>query len=298
MHDAWNLAWKLNLAARKLAKPELLATYENERRKIAQDLINFDYEHANAFASGDSGALADNFKQNVRFISGVGAEYGANVLNLPTKNMSSGGLKPGCLPPPAKVTRYIDANPVDVQLDIPMLGQFRVYFLCRDALASRAFIDTVCKYANGQQSFMGRMSAAANASYTLQPPMAAPHDEFVCPERYTTVSGLFTYALVTQTPKAALEIADLPPALRESAWTVYLDDVAHMDSRRKTCIEKWLGGLRGAETAIAVLRPDGYVGTVGVWPDGASRECGQEAMRWMDEYFEGFLTDGVGANYQ
>ena len=49
MHDSFNLAWKLNLAVRGLAKPSLLETYEHERRKIALDLINFDYEHANAF---------------------------------------------------------------------------------------------------------------------------------------------------------------------------------------------------------------------------------------------------------
>ncbi|EOD47970.1 putative fad binding domain-containing protein [Neofusicoccum parvum UCRNP2] len=297
MHDAWNLAWKLNLAARKLAKPELLATYEAERRKIAQDLINFDYEHASAFAAGDSDALAQNFMTNVRFISGIGAEYSPNVLNMPTKAMGSGDLKPGCLPTPAKVTRYFDANPVDIQLDIPMLGQFRIYFFCNNALTSRSFIDTVCGYSNSQNSFMGRMSAAANASYTLQPAMAAPHDEFVCPERYTTVSSLFTYALVTSMPKAALEIADLPQVLRDSAWTVYLDDQAIADTRGRTCIDKWLGGLQDDQTAVAIVRPDGYVGSLQIWPEG-SRECGQQASKWMDEYFDGFLEDKVGApNY-
>ncbi|KKY26049.1 putative fad binding domain-containing protein [Diplodia seriata] len=299
MHDGWNLAWKLNLAVRKLAKPELLATYENERRKIAQDLINFDYEHANAFAAGNSDALAQNFMQNVRFISGMGVEYSNNPLNMPTKAMGTGDLRPGCLPTPAKVTRYVDANPTDIQLDIPTLGQFRVYLFCNDPLASRGFLDTVCKQANNAaQSFMGRMSAAANASYTLQPPVAAPHDEFVCPERYTTVSCLFTWALVVSgAPKSAFEIQDLPHALRDSAWTVYLDDVAHTDTRGQRCVDKWLGGLQGNETAVVVVRPDGYVGTLRVWPEG-SKDCGQEAMRWMDEYFEGFLTDDVGApNY-
>ncbi|KAG9942337.1 phenol 2-monooxygenase, partial [Aureobasidium melanogenum] len=64
MHDSLNLAWKLNLAVRGLAKQSLLGTYEHERRKIAQDLINFDYEHANAFHDGDAKALARNFLTN------------------------------------------------------------------------------------------------------------------------------------------------------------------------------------------------------------------------------------------
>ena len=122
MHDSWNLAWKLNLAVRGLAKPSLLATYEAERRQVAEDLIDFDYEHASAFAAGDAVALNENFQRNARFISGFGADYGPNVLNVPQKGSILGSLRAGSLLPPAKVTRFIDSNPVDIQLDIPMLG--------------------------------------------------------------------------------------------------------------------------------------------------------------------------------
>ncbi|EKG16431.1 Monooxygenase FAD-binding protein [Macrophomina phaseolina MS6] len=296
IHDAWNLAWKLNLTVRKLAKPELLATYEIERRKVAQDLVRFDEEHASAFATGDWDNLAQNFTANIRFISGV-VEYEPNVLNLPTRAMGFGDLRPGRLPPPAKVTRYADANPVDVQLDIPVLGQFRIYFFCNDLLNSRPLIDFVCRHVNNsQESFTGRMSAAANASYTLQPPVASPHDEFIYPERYTPVSCLFTLALVTSQARASFEIRDLPKAIGDSIWTVYLDDVANSNthSQERRCIDKWLGGLQGNETAIAIIRPDGYVGTLSIWQDGR-REYGEDAVRWMDEYFEGFLTDTISA---
>jgi phenol 2-monooxygenase len=96
MHDTFNLSWKLNLAIRGLAKPSLLATYEDERRKIAQDLITFDYEHANAFAAGDDKALAENFAQNIGFISGAGVMYNANVLNRP-EGVVKGQLRAGSL---------------------------------------------------------------------------------------------------------------------------------------------------------------------------------------------------------
>ena len=95
-------------------------------------MVNFDYEHANQIAGGDAIALAENFRTNVRFISGIGAEYGENAINRPgigNNHFVMGDAKPGCLLPPAKVTRYIDSNPVDIQLDIPMLGQFRIYLL-------------------------------------------------------------------------------------------------------------------------------------------------------------------------
>lgn len=252
-------------------------------------MVQFDDEHASAFATGDWNSLAHNFTANIRFISGV-VDYEPNLLNQPTNSMGSGDLRPGRLPTPARVTRYVDANPVDIQLDIPILGQFRIYFFCNSPLASRPFIDVVCRRANSsRESFTGRMSAATNASYTLQPPLASENDEFICPERYTAVSCLFTWALVTSMPRSAFEMRDLPHALRDSAWTVYLDNIGE-----KGCTAKWLGGLRGDETAMVVVRPDGYVGTLQTWQDGR-REYGEEASRWLDGYFEGFLTDSIGA---
>lgn len=291
MQDTWNLAWKLNFAVRGLAKPALLATYEQERKKIAEDLINFDFEHANAFTVGDSVALVQNFRKNIAFISGVGAIYDYNVLNVPSKGNGLGSLTPGCLPPPAKVTRFVDANPVDIQTDIPALGQFRIYFFTHNVHAAKPFLDIVCNFHLSQSCYVGRITVAGNASYTIQPPLAAPHDQFVCPERYTPVSGIFTYAIVTDMPRNEVEIADLPSVLRDSRWTFYLDDVPDLDTRKQTCIDKWLGGLSEGEIAVVNIRPDGYVGCLRRWPAG-NKECGLSAVQWMDDYYEAFLSDG------
>jgi phenol 2-monooxygenase len=291
IHDAWNLAWKLNFAIRGLAKPALLETYEQERQKIAKDLIDFDYEHANAFADGDPAALAANFTKNIAFVSGYGVSYEHNVLNVPSsKGPICGSLKPGFLLPPAKVTRYIDANPVDIQTDIPALGQFKIYFFTRSIRSAMPFLETVCKAHSTSASYVGRVTAAGNASYTVQAPLAAPHDQFVLPERYTPVSGVFTYALVTSSPRDSFELKDLPPVLRDSAWTVYLDDVPHMDTRKQSVMDKWLGGLDEKEVVVLNVRPDGYVGCLkrfGEW----SRAEGEKAVRWMDGYYEEFLRD-------
>lgn len=200
MHDSWNLAWKFNLAVRGLAKPVLMESYENERRKIALDLVNFDYEHANQIAGGDAVALAENFKTNVRFISGVGAEYSENPLNMHDEgqNWVMGEAKPGCLLPPAKVTRYIDSNPVDVQLDIPMLGQFRIYLLMWDVHQTRIFLDTFFDAISRRESLVSQLSAAASASYAQQPRLPSPEDIYLRPERYTAVSHLFTFGLISK----------------------------------------------------------------------------------------------------
>jgi 2-polyprenyl-6-methoxyphenol hydroxylase-like FAD-dependent oxidoreductase len=199
MHDSWNLAWKLNFAVRGLAKPTLLQSYEEERRKIALDLVNFDYEHANKIAGGDAVALSENFKTNIRFISGVGAEYGENAINMSETGMwVMGEAKPGCLLPPAKVTRYLDSNPVDIQLDIPMLGQFRVYLLMWDVHQSRTFLETFCHAIASDKSLVNQLSAATRASYAAQPRLPSPEDLYLRPERYTAVSHLFTFGVISK----------------------------------------------------------------------------------------------------
>ncbi|KAH9889597.1 FAD binding domain-containing protein [Xylariomycetidae sp. FL2044] len=287
MHDSWNLAWKLNLAVRGLAKPALLESYELERRKIAHDLIHFDYEHANQISAGDAEALAENFRVNVRFISGIGVQYDRNILNLPSKR-EKGEVKEGCLVPPAKVTRYIDANPVDIQLDIPVLGQFRVYFFVPDIHESLAFLQAFCDELLKPDSLVAQVSLAAAASYKEKPRTPAPEDVYVRPERYLRVSQLMTFALVTTTDKSSIEIEDLPPLFARSAWTFYLDDVPHLDTRRTSCTRKWVGDLHNGEIALINMRPDGYVGSISRW-NSLNEKAGVDAAQWFNGYYGGFL---------
>jgi phenol 2-monooxygenase len=283
MHDSFNLAWKLNLAVRGLAAPGLLSTYEQERKKIAEDLIDFDFGHANAISAGDPVALAENFTKNIRFISGVGAEYSENILNVLEKN-SKGGLRSGSLLLPAKVTRYIDANPVDIQLDIPMLGQFRIFFFTPDVKTACAFLDKVCEEIASPRTILGRVSNAAAVSYASFSPVHTEMDEFVQPNRYTGASRVFTYSIVTTMNKEDVEITDLPRLLQDSCWTFYLDSVM----KKPTCTEKWLGKLSEHEVAIVNVRPDGYVGSVGRW-NAIDVGADGEAVTWLDAYYKGFL---------
>lgn len=294
MHDSWNLAWKLNLAVRGFARPELMCSYEEERRKVALDLVNFDYEHANQIANGDAVALAKNFLFNVRFISGIGAEYGPSILTQPSIIHDEASFpcpeaaRPGSILPPAKVTRYIDANPVDIQLDIPMMGQFRIYLFAWDVFQSATFLESFCNSISSRTSFVNALSAAATASYARQPRTTVPEDVYTRPERYVKASELFTFALITSMRKSEFEISDLPLLLQENRWTLYLDNVPEQDTRGMRCTEKWLGRLAPGEVAIITVRPDGYVGSVRRWDAGLD-ESGANAAKWLDQYYGGFL---------
>ncbi|KAG7407470.1 Phenol hydroxylase [Fusarium oxysporum f. sp. rapae] len=291
VHDSWNLGWKLNLAARGFAKDGiLLQSYEQERKKIAEDLINFDFEHANEIAGGDSKRLAENFRKNTRFISGVGVEYGLNELNHPLDAAPGGDAKPGCNLPQAKVTRYIDACPVDVQLDVPVLGQFRVYVVAPNLTGRQesGFIKTFDESISIPTSFVFQLGKSTQASYQQKPRANRADDVYVRPERYTPVNQLITFALLTSTDKNDFELSDLPPTFSKSRWTVYLDDAAHLDTKRTSCTEKWLGSTDSGEVSILVVRPDGYVGAIRRIKNAGADE-GAAAASWLDSYFGGFL---------
>ncbi|KAH7239526.1 FAD binding domain-containing protein [Fusarium tricinctum] len=290
VHDSWNLGWKLNLAARGFAKGKiLLQTYEQERKKIAQDLINFDFEHANEIAAGDSNRLAENFRKNTAFISGVGVEYGTNELNHPV-DTPGGDAKPGCNLPQATVTRYIDACPVNVQTDVPILGQFRLYVVAPNVLGPQenAFFKAFDEAVSSPNSFVSKLGKSAEASYQQKPRAKRADDEYVRPERYTTVNQLVTFALLTATEKSKFELSQLPPTFFKSRWTVYLDHASHLDTRRISATEKWLGSVDQEEVAIIVVRPDGYVGTIKRSKNAGSAE-GKAAVDWLDSYLGGFL---------
>jgi FAD binding domain len=62
LHDAWNLAWKLDLAIRHRARPELLESYTAEREPVIRDVI--ETTHLITRALGTAG----RFEQGLRDI--------------------------------------------------------------------------------------------------------------------------------------------------------------------------------------------------------------------------------------
>ncbi|QGI85854.1 hypothetical protein CEK25_012768 [Fusarium fujikuroi] len=212
------------------------------------------------------------------------------LLQTPLDAAPGGDAKPGCNLPQAKVTRYIDACPVDVQLDVPVLGQFRVYVVAPNLTDHQesGFIKGLDESISTPNSFVFQLGKSAQASYQQKPRASRADDVYVRPERYTTVNQLITFALLTSTDKNEFELSDLPPAFSKSRWTVYLDDAAHLDTKRTSCIEKWLGSVDRGEVSILVVRPDGYVGAIRRIKN-ASFEDGAAAVSWLDSYFRGFL---------
>ncbi|GAA2393945.1 FAD-dependent monooxygenase [Nonomuraea africana] len=55
MQDAYNLAWKLALALRGLAAPELLTTYDAERRPVGEEVVGRTVRYARTQSIGEAG---------------------------------------------------------------------------------------------------------------------------------------------------------------------------------------------------------------------------------------------------
>lgn len=192
-------------------------------------------------------------------------------------------------PASVQVTRYIDANPLDLQLDIPMLGQFRIFFFVHDAHAAATFLNAVTdRIGSSEESILYRASRLADQSYKTLNTSTPESAEYMQPQRYTAVSKLYTPAIVTTAPKDSVEIADLPALLQNSRWTFYLDDIPDTIGNHHSATQAWLGGLEEPEAAVLVVRPDGYVGAISRW-DFRGQAAGQQAGVWLDEYFDGFL---------
>ena len=83
MQDAFNLGWKIANVVTGVASRSILKTYQSERRKIAQDLIEFDHKFSRLFSGrpakdvmDEAGISMDQFKDAFEkgnlFASGVG----------------------------------------------------------------------------------------------------------------------------------------------------------------------------------------------------------------------------------
>lgn len=59
MQDAYNLGWKIGLVCKKILRREILATYELERKQIAQELIDFDHKFSRLFSGKPAKDIMD-----------------------------------------------------------------------------------------------------------------------------------------------------------------------------------------------------------------------------------------------
>lgn len=93
MQDAYNLGWKIGLVASGTSDRNILSSYDEERRPVANELIKLDTKMSNFYSDGPSEESQDyqTFRDTFSwFLSGVSVSYGPNGLVTRAKGECTG----------------------------------------------------------------------------------------------------------------------------------------------------------------------------------------------------------------
>ncbi|EJU03739.1 hypothetical protein DACRYDRAFT_21209 [Dacryopinax primogenitus] len=268
MNDSHNLAWKLAHVLRGWASPDLLKTYELERRKYARDLINFDKKLADLFSGkavspgNAEGVTHQEFQGLLQsmggFTSGIGIQYIPSLITDATSQSLAEGLVIGQRFVPQEIIRIADSRPFEIQDLLVSDTKWKVVFFVGDPKEVReyAVVTAVGEYLQEEKSFLRRFT-----------PKGAAKD------------AVFTILTVSSTAKDDADYTDIHPGLRTHWSRAFTDDIAIDEKAGGTAYRVY--GIDPASGAVVVCRPDGYVSFVCALEDVTKGR--------LEEYFGKFM---------
>ncbi|KAK1854656.1 FAD monooxygenase [Colletotrichum chrysophilum] len=307
MQDTYNLGWKVALAAKGIAKRSILSTYQSERRRVAQDLIEFDHRFSRLFsgrpakdvmdAEGVSmEVFKDAFLKGNMFASGLSVNYGPSNLVIKAgdaleqgdgskaveatavavtteefekKQALASGLPVGMRFNSFKVLNQACARPWHFQERLKADGRFRVVLFAGNILdaAQKARVDKFAAALDAPENFLRKAT-----------PAGAPIDSVI--EVLTIHSAKRTETeLLRDFPDI---LHPLDPHFGWDYNKVYVDDESYHEGFGDAYKNYGVDKQRGCVVAV---RPDQYVAWVGELED----------FDQLQKYFEGCLVLGQGA---
>lgn len=293
MQDAYNLGWKLGLVVKGIAKPEILKTYQSERRRVAKDLIDFDHKFSRLFSGrpakdilDESGVSMDEFKnaflKGNMFASGLSVDYGASMLVAKEGNAAEQGdgsdvspslktavigkqelathTKIGMRFPSFKVVNQADARPWHFQERLRSDGRFRLIVFAGNVLSP------------SQKSRLGSFCSALSSSS-------------IASHLYKDIDVLTLHSARRTDVELLRDFPEvLHPFDKRTGWdydSVYADDKSYHEgdgeAYKNYGVEKETG-------CVVVTRPDQYVGYIGVLD-------GEEGWTGVEKYFRGVFVE-------
>lgn len=291
--DAVNLAWKIHHVESGFAPRSILSTYESERKKVAENLLDFDARYAKLFSSripsaGEVAGAASNepeenefvktFKASCEFTSGYGVAYNPNTINWSGEHpaqhplflsyQDGTTLRTGRILTPATVTRVVDANVVHLEQEIPMNGSYRMYLLAGNPEKTTAAVKDLATYMSNPQSFYSIFSHSNADSVDRYHEQHNPHTD------------LLSICTVINSPRSKISIAEqLPEVFARYRDHVYADDVWDQRVPDAKAAAHAKMGLCEEKGGVVIVRPDGYVGCV------VKLEEGKGTCEALDKYF-------------
>ncbi|KAF8448875.1 FAD binding domain-containing protein [Boletus edulis BED1] len=265
MNDTHNLAWKLSQVLRGWTSPSLLKTYEHERRKYAQDLINFDKEFASLFsgkprtAENEDGVSHEEF---LRHSEDSRAALESTICRLrswnPKHQQCAEKLVIGQRMLPQIFVRAADIRPMELHDLLPSDVRFKVLLFPGYLTEARVGeLGLLAEELSKPSSFLKKHSHDGN------------------------VSTVFDIITIAAGSKEDINYLHVPQFFR-SHWTkVLLDDTDVTGSKGGHGYERF--GIDPKQITLVVVRPDGYVGTI----------VPSTAIADLDSYFGSFLLPRV-----
>ena len=298
--DAANLAWKIHHVESGFADRSVLRSYEAERRKFAQGLLDFDNAYVALMSQDTNGKTANvlelissainggsndseflrMFKASRELVSGYGVVYGPGTYNWspdhaarsPGFNPSGKGPPIGRIMPHVNVRRVTDANKVALDLVIPFNGSFRIFLFAGDHLKNRHAIHVLGKRLQRRNSFF---------QTHLRPDVGCVSEM----EQDNPHSHLFSICTIFAAPRVEVDIVTwLPDVLARYRDHIYADDLRDVRYPGAQAAAHVKMGLDETDGGIVVVRPDGYVGC------SIQLEDGNVSADALDAYFKSFSS--------
>ncbi|KAF1344306.1 FAD binding domain protein [Delphinella strobiligena] len=298
MQDTYNLGWKIASVVNGSCDASILKTYQSERRKIAQDLIEFDHRFSRLFSGRPAKDVMDEegismevfkeaFEKGNMFASGIAVNYGASMIVAKDENPTDQGddtettkqirvksqqnlateIKVGMRMPSHKVLNQADARPWHLQELLKSNGRWRLVIFAGDLTSAANFarIKKLGDSLSTEDSFLRKFT-----------PADKPIDSVI--EVLTVHSG----------SRCGVELLDLPEIFHPWSetegwdyWKVFVDDESYHEGHGHAYENYGIDSKRGA---AVILRPDQYVSWVGEADD----------FNVMNSFFEGFMRKRIG----
>ncbi|KAJ5179364.1 hypothetical protein N7492_002574 [Penicillium capsulatum] len=280
MQDGFNIGWKVALVAAGVANPLILSTYNDERHRLAEMLLDFDRHWSghftnNTLAPEEASTKAEKMRRIAElfedFADGARSFYGASPLVWKTEGEAGPpcalSLIPGERFPAAKLRKQADGN---VQWTTRLMesdGRFRLVILAGDIRDPTQ---------RGRVESLGRFLQDGNkASAKLE-------DRYLPTGPFDSLIDVLT---IHSSPWRSVEYFDFPESLRSfdprTGWvydSIWCDDSCSWDRECDgTGYGQW--GVDRVHGAMLIVRPDQYIGWVGEL----------DAVDEMTRYLDGFL---------
>ncbi|CCO37764.1 hypothetical protein BN14_11924 [Rhizoctonia solani AG-1 IB] len=224
--DAHNLSWKLVHVLKGWGIPDLLRTYESERRGFASQLIELHERIAEVMSGKVKGTSGDLMVKSMKFVCGTGIHYPDSTTIDSSNQLLAPGIVIGERFPHQVILRTADFR-ASSTLD-----------LCKSDNTYKIVVLTGDPKHATQRQKLEQVGKSLNR-WRLQRP------------------DMFQVYTIMSTKKETGSYTDVPESLRPYWDTVFLDDVSYAESEGGGKAYQSFGV--GPEGCLVLIRPDGHV---------------------------------------